>query len=160
LLWLKNATTSLELSLSPFHAVFETLEMVGSDIGLGLGKLVNRGLMKGDLGAAASGIKDILAAPASPFTGWHLGREIRKAAGDPETYFKTAAGKKMLKSYPRAREFIDDLFTAGWKPNELEQDWKNESVRAFVESVADLKAGKSTTTSAPGCGRSLPPTRC
>jgi tRNA G10 N-methylase Trm11 len=143
LLWLKNATTSLELSLSPFHAVFETLEMVGSDIGLGLGKLINRGLMKGDLGAAASGIKDILAAPASPFTGWHLGREIRKAAGDPETYFKTAAGKKMLKSYPRAREFIDDLFTAGWKPNELEQDWKNESVRAFVESVADLKAGKS-----------------
>lgn len=143
LLWLKNATTSLELSLSPFHAVFETLEMVGSDIGLGLQKLVNRGLMKGDLGAAASGIKDILGAPAAPFTGWHLGREIRKAAGDPEAYFKTAAGKKMLKSYPRAREFIDDLFSAGWKPNELEQDWKNESVRAFVESVADLKAGKS-----------------
>jgi hypothetical protein len=143
LLWLKNATTSLELSLSPFHAIFETLEMVGSDIGLGLGKLVNRGILRGDLGAAAQGIRDILTAPAAPLTSFSLGREIRKAAGDPEAYFKTAAGKKMLKSYPRAREFIDDLFSAGWKPTELEQDWKNESVRSFVESVADLKAGKS-----------------
>jgi hypothetical protein len=117
------------------------MEMVGSDIGLGLSKLVNRGILKGNLGAAAQGVMDILKSPASPITGWHLGREIRRAAADPEAYFKTAAGKKMLKSYPRAREFIDDLFTAGWKPNELEQDWKNQSVRTFVESVADIKAG-------------------
>jgi predicted RNA methylase len=143
LLWIKNFTTSLELSLSPFHAVFETMEMVGSDIGLGLSKLVNRGILKGNLGAAAQGVMDIIKSPASPVTGWHLGREIRKAAGDPEAYFKTAAGKKMLKSYPRAREFIDDLFTAGWKPNELEQDWKNQSVRTFVDSVADIKSGDS-----------------
>jgi hypothetical protein len=42
----------------------------------------------------------------------------------------------MLKSYPRAREMIEDLFSAGWKPTELEQDWRTNSVRTFTEAVA------------------------
>lgn len=143
LLWLKNATTSLELALSVFHGVFETLETVGSNIGLGLSQLVNRGILHGDMGAVATGLKNMVTAPVSPVTGFSLGREIRKAAGDPAAYFQTANGKKMLKSYPRAREMIDDLFAGGWKPNELEQDWKNASIRTFIEAVSDIKAGDS-----------------
>lgn len=144
LLWFKNATTSLELSLSAFHGVFETLEAVGSNIGLGLQRLVNRGVLKGNLGEAAAGLRDAtIGAISSPVTGYALGREIRKAAANPEVYFRTAAGKKMLKAYPRAREFIDDLFAGGWKPNELEQDWKNKSIKTFVDALADLKAGTS-----------------
>lgn len=143
LFWVKNATTALELSLSPFHAIFETLEVVGSNIGLGLQMLVNRGLLKGDLGAAAQGIMEMIKAPISPVTGFQLGQEIHKAAADPVTYFATPAGKKMLKSYPRAREMINDLFTGGYKPGVIEADWKNKSVRAFVDAMADIKAGTS-----------------
>lgn len=143
LLWLKNATTAIELSLSVFHGVFETLEMVGSSIGLGLSQLVNRGLLKGDMGAAGNGLKNIITSIATPVTGFTLGNEIRKAAGDPDAYFKTAAGKQMLKSYPRAREMIDDLFAGGWKPTELEQDWKNNSIRTFLDAVEDIRAGSS-----------------
>lgn len=143
LLWLKNASTAIELSLSVFHGVFETLEAIGSNIGLGLSQLVNRGLLKGDLGAAGNGLKNIITSIASPVTGFSLGQEIRKAAGDPDTYFKTAAGKKMLASYPRSREMIDDLFAGGWKPTELEQDWKNNSIRTFLDSVEDIRAGSS-----------------
>lgn len=143
LLWIKNATTMLELSLSMFHGMFETAEVIGSNIGLGLNKLVNRGLLKGDLSAAAGGIRDMITAAYSPIEGYSLGRQIRIAAADPQAYFQTAAGKKMLKSYPRAREFIDDLFTAGWKPTELEQDWKNNSIRTFLDSLADVRSGTS-----------------
>lgn len=147
LLWLKNATTALELSFSPFHAVFETLDAVGSNIGLGLSKLVNRGILGGNAKAAVEGLRDMITAIGTPITHGlgkkSLGAQIRVAAADPDAFFKTADGKKMLKSYPRAREMIDDLFAAGWKPTELEQDWRTNSVRAFIEAAADIKAGKS-----------------
>jgi protein strawberry notch len=143
LLWLKNATTSLELSLSVFHGVFETLETIGSNIGLGLTQLINRGILKGDLGAAAEGIRTMVTAPFTPISGFQLGREIHKALADPEAYFKTPAGKKMEKTYPGARQAIDALWVGGFKPAALEQDWKNNSIRTFVEAVSDIKAGTS-----------------
>lgn len=144
LLWLKNSTTSLELALSLFHGVFETLETVGSNVGLGLQKLINRGVLGGDVKAILDGFKDIITAPTSPISGNSLGASIRKAAGDPDKFFATDEGKKLLKVFPRAREMIDDLFAGGWKPTELEQDWKNNSVRAFIDAIGDLKAGTSS----------------
>jgi hypothetical protein len=147
LIWIKNATTALELSLSPFHAIFETLDAVGSNIGLGLQKLVNRGILGGNAQATVDGIKDMITAAATPITHGlgkkSLGAQIRLAAANPTEFFKTADGKKMLKAYPRAKEMIDDLFSGGWKPTELEQDWRTNSIRSFVDSVSDIKAGAS-----------------
>jgi hypothetical protein len=144
LLWLKNATTQLELALSLFHGVFETLETVGSNIGLGLSKLVNRGILGGDVKAILDAFKDIITAPTSPISGYGLGGAIRKAAGNPDAFFATDEGKKLLKVFPRAREMIEDLFTGGWKPSELEQDWKNNSIRSFVDAIGDIKSGNSS----------------
>jgi hypothetical protein len=144
LFWLKNATTQLELALSAFHAVFETGEAVGSSIGHGLTKLVNRGLLHGDLGAAASGLYDMtIGAAIAPVTGFQVGREFRKAIADPAAYFKTPAGRKMEKNYPGAARAAAAIFDAGFKPPELEQDWKNNSIRTFTDAVADIKAGSS-----------------
>jgi hypothetical protein len=147
LMWIKNATTALELSLSPFHAIFETLDAVGSNLGLGLQKLVNRGVLGGSAKAVAEGLRDMVTAIGTPVTHGlgkkSLGAQIRLAAGNPDEFFKTADGAAMLKSYPRAREMIEDLFSAGWKPTELEQDWRTNSVRTFTEAVGDIKAGDS-----------------
>jgi predicted RNA methylase len=147
LIWLKNATTQVELALSPFHAVFETIETVGSNIGLGLQKLVNRGILGGNAKVAFEGLMEMAKAIGTPITHGlgknSLGAQIREAAGNPTEFFKTPEGKKMLKAFPRAPEMINDLFSGGWKPTELEQDWRNQSVRTFVEAVSDLKAGAS-----------------
>lgn len=137
LLWVKNFTTALELSLSVFHGVFESLEAIGSSIGLGLNKLANRG-------AFVDAMKDIIKAPLSPINNLTLGNAIRKGAGGVEAYWQTKDGQKLLKLFPRAKEYIGYLFQGGWKPTELQQDWKNNSIRAFTDAVADLKTGNSS----------------
>lgn len=144
LMWLKNATTSLELALSAFHAVFETGETVASNIGLGLSKLYNRGLLQKDSSALVSGLMDLIKSPASPVHVATLGAAFRKAAGRPDEFWKTAPGKAFLALHPDARDLINHLFTGGWKPTEVEADWKNQSVRAFVDAISDLKSGTSS----------------
>lgn len=143
LMWMKNFTTSLELALSLFHGVFETGEMVSSNIGLGLGKLYNRGILHKQGSAFFDGLMDVVKSVGTPVTGGTLGAQIRKAAGNPDDYFKTAAGKQLLSVYPNAKQLIDLLFAGGWKPGEVEADWKNQSIRAFTDAIADLKSGKS-----------------
>ena len=44
LLALKNITTSIELSLSPFHASYVSLATQSSQIGMGIQKIVNKGI--------------------------------------------------------------------------------------------------------------------
>lgn len=146
LMWVKNATTALELSLSIFHGVFETLETVGSSIGLGLSKLANRGIpsaLRGEFGPAGEGLMEMIKAPGSPISTALMGSAIKKAAGNPDAFFKTTEGAKLLKIYPRAREMIDALFEGGWKPNEVEADWKNKSIRTFLDAVAAARGGTS-----------------
>lgn len=143
LMWIKNATTSLELSVSPFHAMVVSLEAVGSSLGLGLYKLVNRGVMGGNAKVALEGLKEMITSLGAPVTHYSLGKQFRKAMADPEAFFATPEGKKMLKDFPVARRAADAIFTAGYKPPELEQDWKNQSVQVFLDAVDDLKAGTS-----------------
>jgi hypothetical protein len=143
LIWLKNATTTMELSLSPFHAIFETLETVGSNIGLAMQKLVNRGIIGGSAKVAGEGLLDMIKAFGTPITQASLGAQFRKALVDPDAFFKTTEGLAMLKDYPNARDAADAIFAAGFKPPELEQDWRNDSVKTFLDALADLKAGAS-----------------
>jgi Inorganic Pyrophosphatase/Type III restriction enzyme, res subunit len=147
LIAIKNATTQLELALSPFHAIFETLETVGSNIGLGLSKLVNRGILGGNAKLVFEGLKDMATAPVTPITQGigknSLGAQFRRALVNPDEFFNTPEGKKMLKKYPIAQEAAKAIFDAGFKPPELEQDWKNNSIRAFVDAMSDIKAGAS-----------------
>lgn len=68
LMWLKNASTALELGLSPFHAVFETIEAASSQASLGLQRTVNLGFRGLDMGALAKGIMEMATAPVAPIT--------------------------------------------------------------------------------------------
>lgn len=135
LLWLKNSTTAVELSLSAFHATFETLETVGSSIGLGLNKIWNRGVVRGDKAAIASGLHDILTAPVSPFTTAKLGGMAIKYISQ-EDFKNTPEGKSFLKQYPDAEQLIDDLFTGGGKLA-MHQDYKINSIRTFKDNIAN-----------------------
>jgi hypothetical protein len=143
LMWIKNATTSVELMFSLFHGVFETLETVASNVGLGLSQMYNRGMIGGDTSGLVQGMVNIIKSPATPITVANLGSRFREMAGKADEFFDTPEGKAFLKVHPDAREMIGYLFSGGWKPNEVEADWKNQSVRAFMDSLKDLKEGNS-----------------
>jgi hypothetical protein len=126
LMGIKNFYTSIELGLSPFHAVAISLEQIASGAGIGLRKIVNLGDVKG-------GIKDVLTAPFSPKTTFSLGRKYFKFATAKE-FENSPEGKSFLQKNPRAKEYLDDFFQGGGLAKQHE-DLKNAAYKALKESM-------------------------
>lgn len=124
LLAIKNAFTAVELSLSPFHAVFESLEAMGSNIGLGVQKLA-----RGNVG----GLKDIAGSPVSPFTTAKLGGDAIRYLTE-EGFLDTPAGKDFAKKFPDAMTLLDDLFIGGGKMK-LDQGYQISTEETFKQNI-------------------------
>lgn len=134
LLWLKNASTAVELSLSPFHAVFESLEEMGSSVGLGLAKIYNQGVLQGKPESVMSGLKDILTAPLSPYATARLGgKAIRLMSKDD--FVNSPEGQHFIKKYPEAYQLLNDLFTGGGKLA-ISDEYRLNSLTTFKESLS------------------------
>ena len=136
LMWIKNVTTSMELSFSPFHAVAETLEVGASSIGLGLQKIVNGG-MAGDVSRMVDGVKDLakgllIGVPASTERA-KLGTAMMDYISK-EDFKNTPEGKAFLKSFPNAASLMDDLFAGGAKLANS-QDWKVGAAQSFTNAL-------------------------
>lgn len=125
---MKNATTAIELGMSPFHAVFESNEVIGSSFGLGLAKMTS--------GRPVEGLKEFVSAVASPKTVSKLGSAaIRYAknaqefkAADPETY------NWFTSKFPEAESLINDLFIGGGQLG-MHQDYRIRGLKGFREAV-------------------------
>lgn len=68
LMWLKNVSTALELGLSPFHAVFETIEAASAQMALGALRSYNLGIRGGSGREFVAGLRQILEAPVAPIS--------------------------------------------------------------------------------------------
>jgi N12 class adenine-specific DNA methylase/2'-5' RNA ligase len=143
LMWLKNASTALELGLSPFHAVFETIEAASSAASVGLTRAINQGLRQGDLGEFQRGLTEILTSPVAPLTMAHEGAGLRayvdaharlREIGGTQ-YGKTISGdqphgvkealrqfnelrrqkavRSLLKRYPDLDQLVQDMWDGG-----------------------------------------------
>jgi hypothetical protein len=126
LMGIKNFYTSIELGLSPFHAVAISLEQIASGAGIGIRKIVNLGDVKG-------GIKDVLTAPFSPKTTFSLGRKYFKFATAKE-FENSPEGKSFLQKNPRAKEYLDDFFQGGGLAKQHE-DLKHNVYKALKENI-------------------------
>lgn len=129
MLAVKNLYTAIELSLSPFHAIFESIETMGSSVGLGLQKITQ--------GNIKSGIKDIVTSPIAPYNDARLGGDGIKYLSDPEAFSKTERGKKFLEKYPNAAELLTDLFNGGGRMK-MDDTYQISTERAFRNN---LKSG-------------------
>jgi hypothetical protein len=132
MMWIKNVTTAAELALSLFHATFESLETVGSNVGLGLNKIWNRGILRGDRQAIESGIKDILTAPVSPFFVARSGGKAIRYLSEPE-FKNTPEAQAFMRQYPQAEQLLNDLFIGGGKLA-MHQDYKINSIKTMKEN--------------------------
>lgn len=130
LLALKNATTAIELGLSPFHAVFESNETMASSLGLGLAKMAS--------GKAKEGVKDIVSAGVSPVTTAKLGGAAIRYAKDEVGFEKNypEAYKWFTQKYPEARQMIKDLFTGGGQVS-MHEDYRIRARKGFEKAVAE-----------------------
>jgi len=144
LLAIKNGTTAIELGLSPFHAVFETNEAVGSNLGLGFRKILAGRPVEGaiEVGKALfvepAGLAQVVGAKAPRQTTAGLGElAIRYAKNvkefqqnDPDAY------NWFRKNYPQASQLIDDLFTGGGQIA-MNEDYRVKGIAGFKKALAE-----------------------
>ena len=126
---LKNWTTGLELGFSPFHAVFESIESIGSSIGLGMAKMFTKG-------QTLSGLKDLATALISPKMVSALGKSAIEYAKDADEFRSKnpEAYDFFIKNYPNAKQMINDLFDAGGKLT-MHEDYKARAIKGFQNSL-------------------------
>jgi 2'-5' RNA ligase len=143
LMWLKNASTAVELGLSPFHAVFESIEAMSSMLSLGMQRAYNQGIRQGKPAELAQGIKEMISSPAAPIT---LAREgaavpayieararlgkiglteyghvisgeqphgVLEAVKQFQELRKEKSVQRLIKQYPDLDQLIDDMFQGG-----------------------------------------------
>lgn len=94
----KMSFTSAELSFSAFHFMFESLEAVGSMVGVGARQMINLRLMQGKKGQFWSGLKTLAEAPISPYTISKLGAAGRRYIAAPEKFIREAQAPSILKA--------------------------------------------------------------
>jgi hypothetical protein len=151
----KNISTAVELGLSPFHAVFETNEVMGSRMALGLRQILHGDRPIEGLRNVAEGllVEPITALQEAHFLqplvrrlgirphrgstvalGEAAIRYARNAAefkaADPDTY------NWFVKNYPSAHELIDLLFTGGGQL-EMHQDYRYKAQAGLREAMKE-----------------------
>lgn len=136
LLTAKNITTAIELGLSPFHFIFETIEAVGSQFGLGIQRALNSGIRLGDSGELKQGAKEMAAAVAAPVTLARAGGSLLKSAGNYQKFANTARGAAFLRAYPDAQRDLQILFKGGLQYN-MNPDYKVDPVKSMREAAKE-----------------------
>jgi hypothetical protein len=132
LMSIKNGTTALELSLSPFHAVFEGLEAVSSEIGIGLRQLWNVGVRQREPGALLAGARTLATAPKAAVSAARLGSQAKEAFANYGEFIKTPVGKALLKRYPDLRSDLEAFFNGGGRMG-MHEDYKVQAFNTFRE---------------------------
>lgn len=151
LMAMKNATTAIELGMSPFHAVFVTNEMMASSIGLGIAKMLElkdeglRDFQKAFtveaaplLGVARDVAQSLVVGPLTggklklpamnPMKGStaNIGRAAIMYAKNAEQFKQSNPElyKWFTEMYPEAPRLLDDLFLGGGQV-EMNMDYRN-----------------------------------
>ncbi|HEY1808841.1 MAG TPA: 2'-5' RNA ligase family protein [Acidobacteriaceae bacterium] len=136
LLFAKNLSTAIELGMSPFHLIFETLEAMGSQFGLGVQRVWNNGVRLGDGRELTRGMTEIGSAVAAPFLISHAGGSLKRFATDPAQFFSTTRGQRFLRQYPNAAGAMQELFNGGltWG---IQRDYRFDPQKSMIEAAKE-----------------------
>ena len=118
-----NAVNMAQLSMSAFHGLNISIDIISSTLGLGVRKLTSKG-------QKLSGVKDILTVPVSPLLRIWDGTRIRKAYKD---YIENIKDPKM-------RVMIEAVILAGGR-DKLDTMYYNQGIRALQKTLSDVVKG-------------------
>jgi hypothetical protein len=135
-MWVKNMTTAAELSLSPFHLMFETTEVMGSALGTQGIHHASWGIAHGNTKAILEGLKSMnpVNVISSPYTTARLGGSAIRYVKNPEAFIETLRGKDFINKFPEAQSYIDDMFTGGAKMA-IHEDYKLNTLMTFKQNL-------------------------
>ena len=150
---IKNISTAVELGLSPFHAVFETNEIMGSRMGLGLAQILSA---KRPIEGFQNIAEGLLVEPLTALQEAHFAQPlVRKLGIKPSRRSTVALGEAAIryaknadefrrsdpqtydwfvKNYPSAKELIDLMFVGGGQIT-MHQDYRYKAQRSLQEAM-------------------------
>ena len=137
LMAIKNSTTAVELSLSAFHFTFETIEAGSSGMAVGIREMYNLGILKKNGDVFIKGIKDFITSPFAAKTIFMHGRQFLSLIKNGDEFIKSDMGRKFIKEFPDAKQYIDDFFNGGGKLK-MARDYEIQMEKTFVQN---LKSG-------------------
>ncbi|HVN80132.1 MAG TPA: hypothetical protein VMW38_14135, partial [Terriglobia bacterium] len=149
LMALKNLTTGIELSLSPFHFFFETYEAMSSEMGLGFSRAWNLGLREARLKELPRALKQIAFSPFAPIRFATTGAAIRRFMGsqaalmptkDEDVYVPSPEVKqryaKLFREYPYIYDIVTSYFRAGGNLRQ-HAGMRLQATEGFKQALAD-----------------------
>ena len=118
-----NILNQVNLSLSGFHAINVSTDMMASTLGLGLRKLGTKGQFLG-------GLKDIVSTPLAPIEGIWQGSRIKKAY------------RQQMESIedPKLRTMVEAIVAAGGR-DRMDVFYYNQQVKALTKTFRDILQG-------------------
>lgn len=140
---LKNATTEVRLSWSPFHWLYITTENWATGLSMGLDKLYNQGLRDLNGQAALDGLADIGKSIVAPYASVKTGGQMLQFAKNPDAFLDTPEGKKFAESFPDFPHLQELLFAGGLRWGMSEQN-KASLGDDFTKQIAAGHLGKAT----------------
>lgn len=152
LLKLKNMSTALELSLSPFHASYVSIAAMANSMSVGLQKVLNQGIY-GNPKAFLSGLSNIVLSPTAPINYAKAGTDMIKMVSD-ENFLNSRPGQDFIKAFPQAKQLLEDLFTGGGKLA-IHQDYKINSLQAFKEGIKNKEPWAVTISALPAANEMI-----
>ena len=129
----KNVTTAIELSLSPFHFSFVSVEAMLSSMGLAMQEMLNVGIYQANPAAFLQGLKDFFGAAAAPAVYSKIGSNVKKFIADDQ-WINSKDGQDFIKLFPNAMDLIHDAFVGGLNVGQ-NRDFQINSLDAFKEGI-------------------------
>lgn len=154
----KNGLTRLELSLSAFHLMFESIEVITSAQQHGLRRMINLGLTRGNLGETVKGAYQWLTpvnvkAPVEYYKHGRLLKELFDAE-DQEIFLKSEKGQDLLKRFPHAVEILHKIFQSGGGFKQY-ADYKDTSMEVIQKNLNENNPIGAAARAIPALNESL-----
>lgn len=128
---LKNSYTQLELAINGFHATFESLEAVCSQIGRGSRLLLNVPGMD----AKIEGLRDLSTAIIAPIEAAKIGNMVYRSFKEPD-FWTGKDGRWLEQNIPGIRKIMPELFVSGAQlkmPNDFRTNYRRAAREAFEQ---------------------------
>jgi N12 class adenine-specific DNA methylase len=154
LLEIKNNSTAIELSLSPYHLITEAIEAISGAFAVGARELINLGfgpLIAKVLGirsgvhsphpgaAIARGLKTMGYSPLAFVSMAKTGSMAKKMFTDRDALSKTVEGRKFLADNPGALELIPYYFDGGGTLT-MPEIFQIHAAEGFKEALNDARS--------------------
>lgn len=154
LLLAKNLTTALSLSLSPFHFLFETLEAMGSQFGVGVSRFTNVAARKGDYGQGLLALREMGSFMSAPVLYARAGGSLIRATADFHSFAQTKRGQAFLTQYPDAIHHLDLYFKGGGQFN-MNPDYRVDLTKSLRQAMQENNYVGAALRIVPALGQAL-----